>query len=203
MNTSGNGNNDGPSPEQFSAYVDGELNPTDRAIVEGWLADHPDALAEIESLRGLAQVWQTTLPPEPNEEKWAAMLAGLRATVPEKPAPDRRWVWVLGSSAAAAAALLLAFFLWRPAAVVPPEPQPIPLPVVSADDVEIISLDMVDAPALVVGEPPVREPLAWLLPSEVTVDEVKNNMRGMNPWYARDGSTAPMIIMMPNGEDRP
>ena len=40
-----------------------------------------------------------------------------------------------------------------------------------------------------------------LLPSEVTVDNVKSTVQGMDPYYARDGSTAPMIIMLPRDDE--
>lgn len=37
----------------LSAYVDGELEAADRARVEAYLADHPDARREVEQLRRL------------------------------------------------------------------------------------------------------------------------------------------------------
>src|SRR5205823_2431220 len=47
-----------PSPGQLAAYVDGELDAAACRRVEAWLAAHPEAAAEIEAQRRLADLWR-------------------------------------------------------------------------------------------------------------------------------------------------
>jgi anti-sigma factor RsiW len=199
---------EGPRPEELAAYADGELAPAASAEVEAWLAEHPDAAAEVEAVRGLSRLWQAAPPPEPSAAQWADVLGRIEARLPApetlRPRRRRRLAGVVTglAAAAAAAAILFAVRLPRPTEEVVLPPPPVePLPVVTADDVEIISISAADARALVVGEPPVREELALLAPGEVTVDQVKSEVHGMNPYFQGDGSTAPMILMTPQPED--
>lgn len=197
---SGHGPSNTPRPEQLAAYVDGELGCQERAQVEAWLAEHPEAVAEVESLRRLTAAWQASMPSEPSEAQWAHVLAGIEAAVARgsvvRPS-SRRWLVAgAGALAAAAAAVILAVALTRPPQPAP-SPDVEPWPVATADEIEIISIHASDAPAMVVGEPPVREALALLSPGDVTVNAVKSDVHGMDPCYVRSDSAAPMIIMMP------
>jgi anti-sigma-K factor RskA len=200
MSARGNDEN-GPRPEELAAYVDGELSPADRAEVEAWLADHPEAATEVEALRGLSQLWQTAAPPEPTEAQWAGVFSHIKAALPAAVAPSLRWrrglAWGL-AALATAAAVLLAVFLTRPTEVGPPPPEP--FPVVTPDEFEINQINAEDAGALLVGDIPVREQLALLGPGEVTVESVKSDVEGMDPTFPRDGSATPMIIMVPREE---
>jgi anti-sigma-K factor RskA len=193
----------GPRPEQLAAYVDGELDPADRAEVDAWLAQHPESAAEVEALRSLARLWQSAAPPEPSETRWARALAGIEAGLSAATsvvsARRRQRLWGLVALATAAAAVVLAVLLSRPAPVVPPGEETEPLPVVSADDVEIISMHTADARALVIGAPPMGDSFDLLGPGEASVEDVKGDMEGMDPYYSRDA--APMIIMMPRDEE--
>jgi anti-sigma factor RsiW len=201
MSTRGKG--EAPRPEALAAYVDGELPPAERAAVEAWLAGHPEAAAEVAALRRLSRLWEAAAPPEPSAPQWAALLAHIESALPaaaaRRPLPWRRLVGGLAAGLAAAAVVLAVVLRDRPAEVVPP-PAIEPLPVVTADDVEIIRIDARDAGALVVGEPPLREALALLGPGEVIVDQVKSDVQGMDPHFQQSGP--PMIIMMPR-EDVP
>src|SRR5262245_33986777 len=148
---------DRPDPQRLAAYADGELPPAQRRAVEAWLARHPEARDEVEAQRRLARLWQDGGPPEPSEAAWSDVLARVEATLPDARRAARRkrsagLVWLAGLSAAAAvaAAVLLAVAWWQPGEQ---EPDVATLPVASADDVEIISMDAADIPALVVGEP--------------------------------------------------
>jgi hypothetical protein len=189
----------GPSPEQLAAYVDGELDRPEmvplKRRVEDWLAACPEAATEVDAQRRLAQVWQATTPPEPGEDAWAAVLARLEQT-PVRPVKALRWrpaAWVAGILAACAAAVWLTLVLLQPrdqanrvdlkrrptpakespaprdtkAAPAPVEP----FEVVTADEVEILSVRGADTGTLVVGEVPVRGELVLPLPGEVEIKE--------------------------------
>src|SRR5262245_54111645 len=174
---------DRPDPQRLAAYADGELPPAQRRAVEAWLARHPEARDEVEAQRRLARLWQDGGPPEPSEAAWSDVLARVEAALPDAAAagrvPRRKrsagLVWLAGLSAAAAvaAAVLLAVAWWQPGEQ---EPDVATLPVASADDIEIISMDAADIPALVVGEPPVRGPLLLASAADVTVDDTGHDV---------------------------
>jgi hypothetical protein len=116
-----------PSPNRFSkellaAYADGELDADGRALVEQWLADHPEALDELRSQRELSAsnsvLWEAAGPPEPTTLAWATLSGeievGLALTKPKGNRSSRlRVAGVLLSglalSGTAAAILWLAF----------------------------------------------------------------------------------------------
>ena len=62
----------GPSPEQFAAFLDGELAAAVRTRVEAWLSQHPADAEEIDGQRKLMRLWQASVPPEPSSTAWAA-----------------------------------------------------------------------------------------------------------------------------------
>jgi anti-sigma factor RsiW len=187
----------GPPPELLAAYADGELDAEQTRAVEAWLASHPEAAADVEGQRRLAGLVRQAAPAEPAQANWDAVRArieGALAGAARKQRRRRLLPWVM-LTAAAAAAVLLAVLLPRPT------PTAEPFPIVSADDVEIVSLDADAGQALVVGEPPVREALALLGPHEVEQVEFQGNVDGMDPLYLQEGAAAPMIIMMPREPD--
>src|SRR5436309_10364312 len=76
-----------PTPEQLAAFFDGELEGKDalaplKQRIEAWLCEHPEARAEWDLYRRLAELWRATAPDEPAEEAWNAV----RARLPERPA---------------------------------------------------------------------------------------------------------------------
>jgi hypothetical protein len=208
-----------PKPEWLAAYVDGELSPDQRALVETWLAGHPECAAEVKAHERLRRLCQTSTPPEPDQTQWEAVLGQVERRLAIKPVsatPRRRLAWLL--TGLTAASLLLAVTLLVPA--VPDRmagwfvtsndsfesvegPPEIPLIVASADDIEIISMDDGDREALIVGEPPVRETLELLKAGEVEDVQFGDGMDGMNPQYFQGNGTAPMLIIDPSPAPSP
>ncbi len=134
-----------PTPEELAAYFDGELTGDARVGIEAWLANHPEGRAEIEALRHLHAQY------EPAGKRWAATLAGIEADLGHgrsgRPR-SRRWSWAL-LAGGLAATVLGALLLRPPPTVLDTEPYP----VVSADDVHIISMNPNDHGALVIVVP--------------------------------------------------
>jgi anti-sigma factor RsiW len=165
-------------PELLAAYADGELGPNDRARVEQWVADHPEARELLEDQEALGprnvEFWQAVSPPEPSPRVWEATLRGIRdrSRVP----PSRRWLpWVssLALVATATAATVLFVLPAGPGgpgdgpeltAVRSPatEPDDEPFAMASADEVRIVSLPESAAHLLVVGEHPLGNTLIVL-----------------------------------------
>jgi anti-sigma factor RsiW len=183
---------DAPTPEQLAAHADGELGPADHARVEAWLRDHPDARAEVEAQRRLADVWRAGAPPEPAD--WSGVLARVEARLAAgPPAAPRRWPFLLGAVAGAAAAVVVGVVLTRP---VTPRPGPA-LPVASPDDVEVLSIDAGDVGALVVGRPPVQGPLVLASADDVTVHDTGRDVNIVTPEAAPPNQPARPMIMVP------
>ena len=68
------------------------------------------------------------------------------------------------------------------------------LPVLLADEIDIMTMQATDTAALVVGLPPVHEPLVLAAASDITLDRVEPDVDGMMPdmrWF--DGNSYPMI----------
>jgi anti-sigma-K factor RskA len=172
----------GPTPQQLAAYVDGELGPADRAVVDAWLGAHPDARDDVEAQRRLLRQWQAAATPVPDEAAWAGTLARVEAGLAEaarEQAGSRQLAVALrlvGALAAAAAVVVLALALGQH--FTPRKP---PLPVVTADDVQILSIEGDDVGALVVGEPPVQGPLTLASADDVTVDKSGSDVEVPKP----------------------
>src|SRR5262245_262593 len=202
--------NRGATPEEnLTAFVDGELEAPERREVEAWLAQHPEAAAEVDAQRQLAQLCRATQPASPSEAAWVEVLEKIDtalSTAPA-PAPETRpaartrtrslWVgWLLRLTAAAAAVWLLVIlepFPWPGPA---PGDRAEPFPVASAEDVDIVSMNPDDAGTLVVGEPPLRDPLDLATGEEVVIHSVQPDVDGMVPQVWGQGETAavPMIV---------
>jgi Putative zinc-finger len=184
--------------ELLAAYADGELAPDECRRVEDWLAAHPEARAEVEAMRRLARLFDESAPPPPADERWAEALAGVRQRL-DAPAPRRRRGALVVALFGAAAAVLLALVLKYPRGGNPgPADRPQPADeevwsVVSADDVEILSMDDRDRGALVVGEPPVNEPMELLTEDEVQVNKLPDGQgRAVR---VHIGSGAPYVVV--------
>ena len=197
-----------PRPDQLTAYADGELDPATRADVKAWLADHPEAAAEVEAQRRLMGLVQAARPSEPDEASWATDLVGietaLAAPASRTLARAKRSGWaVLAVRLTSAAAVFL--LLVSPDRV-PQQPAggPVePFPVASPDDVDIISVHGEDIGLLVVGDPPLREPLALAAAGEVNVQRIQPDVDGIMPQVLPEGPApaAPMIVA-PLGAER-
>jgi anti-sigma factor RsiW len=114
MNHDGIPPDTGPSPEQFAAFLDGELDAGARTRVDVWLVNHPAAVEEIEGQRQVMRVWQASVPAEPSPAAWAAAFdrieTRLRPASSHRPRATRRTLWL---SAGLAAAVLTAVLLTR------------------------------------------------------------------------------------------
>jgi anti-sigma factor ChrR (cupin superfamily) len=182
----------GPTPEQLAAYADGELEPRARAQVEAWLADRPEAAAEVEALHGLKRLWQAQAAPEPAPEAWDRTLARIESRLPAAAARGRSrwrpWAWVL-TAAAAALVVVLARPLWSP--VVPPggDIEEVPFPVADNSEVVILSMDGNDVASLVVGHPPVQGEIVL-----ASHDEVELLDTGDWDMPRPERGVAPMVI---------
>jgi anti-sigma factor RsiW len=208
-------NRDEVPPELLAAYADGELTAAECRRVEAWLAAHPEARADVEAQRRLARLFEEAAPPPPGEEQWADALARLEqylATPPaRRPAWRRRATVAVAALVAAAAVVLLAFALKDPTArTVPPDGEPQaeaeePWPVASADDVEILSMDDRDRGTLVIGEPPVNEPLELLTEDEVQVNKLPDGPGRVGRLRKPPGSGTPMVVLSlePDPEEAP
>jgi hypothetical protein len=193
-----------PRPEWLAAHLDGELGEAERARVEAWLADHPEAAAEVEAHRRLARLYQEAEPPAPADAAWDAVLARVEAGL--RVPPPRRWhkvagvAGIIGLVAAAAAAVALVLTFGGGATPTPPPEEP--WPVLSADEVRIESMHDADRGALVVGEPPVSGPLELLAADEVKVSHLDRDDQGRMPQlaYTDDTLSVPMIVMPPSAD---
>jgi anti-sigma factor RsiW len=109
-----------PTPELLSAYLDGELSPTDRAEVERALATDARLRQVLESLRTVTLAVRRTVEAEAERADFRGLADRVMARVPRSPSflerLRSRWVPVGGLMVAAAAA---AVFLLRPTAVAP------------------------------------------------------------------------------------
>jgi hypothetical protein len=125
--------------------------------------------ADLLRLRSLSQ---STLPPEPDEAAWHAVLARVHASVEggaKRSRPSRPLWAIVGLTAAAILAGFLAHSLWRTSVPVPTPRAEEPFPVVEAEDVTIVSMDARDVAALVVGEPPVSGEMVFARPEDIRV----------------------------------
>jgi hypothetical protein len=190
-----------PSPEELAAYADGELDPAARVRVQDWLCDHPEAAGAVDATRRLQRAWRATTPDDPGEAAWGRVLGQIETRVAAERSRSKR---VLGRIArivlplAGAAAVLFALTLHRPVtppAVVQPEPIDV-LPVASAEDIEIISMDDADRTALVVGKPPLWEPMVLVSPGDTSEIHVQPDTDGMRPTVTRpvDGLATTIIV---------
>ncbi|MCI0460262.1 MAG: hypothetical protein L0Z62_25195 [Gemmataceae bacterium] len=196
-----------PTLEHLAAYVDGELEAAGRRQVEAWLADHPEAATEVEAQRRLLALWRQVPPRQPTEAEWAAVFNRVQAAciTPMRKARSRRWAGVaLALSATAAALGWMALGNFSR----PPDPGLLPQPVsqaaeelfrvATAAEVEIISMDAADASFLVLGEPPLSEPLVLAAPGEIKFDKVEPDVDGMVPRLPDpQGPDVPMIVVPP------
>jgi hypothetical protein len=182
-------------PEMLAAYADGELTPDECRRVEAWLAAHPEARADAEDQRRLARLFDEAAPPPPSDERWAEAMARVcdRLAVPP-PAPSRRRRRAAVAILAVAAALLGGLLL-------KPRQDEEMWSVVSPDDVEILSMDDRDRGALVVGEPPVNEPMELLTEDEVRVDKLPGGQGRNGRLHVLPGPGAPYVMVSVGGAD--
>jgi hypothetical protein len=166
------------------------------------LCDHPEAASVVEATRRLQRAWRATTPAEPGEAAWGRVLQQIESRVAAAPSRSRhalRRVAGIVLPLTGAAAVLLAFMLYRPATPPSPVIQPEPievLPVASAADIEIISMDDADRAALVVGTPPLWEPMVLVAPGDTSEIHIQPDTDGMRPTVTRpvDGLATTLVV---------
>ncbi|MCE9565247.1 MAG: hypothetical protein K8U57_24710 [Planctomycetes bacterium] len=112
------------SPEWLAAYADGELDPEAHAAVERWLADNPDASADLNAQREFgptnAGLWERAEVPEPPSAAWTTVRHRIELGLkPPTPRHADRWkiaAWALGGIASVAAAASVAWIAFGPVA---------------------------------------------------------------------------------------
>jgi hypothetical protein len=191
----------GPSREELAAYADGELRGAARARVQAWVVAHPEAAAEVESLRRLDRLCRAAAPAEPSEATWAGLLDRIEREAAHRRRPARPWLPRLARlmvPLAGAAAVLLA--LWSyPVAPRSGNPDYVePFPVASSDEVEIISLADADQPMVVVGKSPLSEPIVLGRPDDMSDLDIKPDVDGMVP-TVRPIEGGSVVIVAPLG----
>ena len=161
-------------PELLAGYADGELCPALRARVEAWLAEHPEALDQLESQGllgpGNKEFWESVRPPTPSPADWADVRSELSGGLRRPRRGLKTWAGAVGLLAATAA--LVTVFVGNPRPCVfknclpaptaaPAAPAPSeddePYQFARADEVRYLALPEAAAPMLVVGEHPVTE----------------------------------------------
>jgi anti-sigma factor RsiW len=197
-------------PDWLAAYADGELTPTERARVEQWLAQNPEASELLDAQESLgprnADLWDVVQPPAPSARQWNHALEKI---APRTVQPRRAWTGWLGSLGllATAATLLLALPGPQHPCVGPPPADFLDLTpstpaddeaflMASSDEVRIISLPEAAAALLLVGEHPMGDSVLVLAErSEIAFLGVGNDLAGRFPALPDDPNTedAPMI----------
>jgi hypothetical protein len=197
-----------PFPELLAAYADGELDAAGRAYVEAWLAEHPEALAELESQRKLsrtnADLWQSSSPPSPGERSWSRLLVRVHTALTNRPAtaePTRRASRFRYGTAilATAAAALFVIGLYRPGDPVPvvPSSDDDDTVLVLADpaDIDIQSIQNVDTELLVIGQPPLAGQVVLAAAGDIQLEKVLKDTDGMMPAPMATGPNVPMLCV--------
>ena len=188
-----------PSRELLAAFADGELNDRPHLTgllrqIETWLADHPEAFADLEAQLQLTRLMASTAPPTPPRATWEQIWS--RIVVAPRAAGSRWKVWgIAGLVTATAAAIVLAvlhFGSFEPPPALtptvgpkvvtknaPPAPPAIEvLEVATADEIEIIRVAGADTGSLVTVNLPLNRPIELLEPHEVEVLPPANNAAG-------------------------
>lgn len=191
-----------PGQDELIAFVDGRLDPPAHRRIELWLAANPDIAAVLDEHRLVMEAARATAAPEPTEADWAKTLARIEAALPAPRAGapwSRRLQRVMVQAAAAAAAVLL---LAMPGdRALKPAPGPatahavLPIPVASAEEVEIVSIEAADLWALVVGHPPLRGPLVLAVAGDVELHHAESGDAGWVPAMPDGEGDTPMIVM--------
>ncbi len=211
----------GPTPAELAAWADGELGPAEARRVEAWLADHPEAGDDAEAGRRLVRLFRDQAPPEPSPAAWHDTLqrihAGLSGPSPSR-APGKPWRVVLGLLAAAAllGGVLLAGRYW-PRAERPDQPDfaredsrklppgdedDEPFAVVTAGEVNIISVHAGDADRLVMDQP-LMGSLDFAAPEDIEVVKVGPDPEEGRRARLQRGEQVPMLVLARPHDEEP
>jgi hypothetical protein len=194
----------GPFPEeQWAGYLDNELDAAQRQQLDAWLTGHPEAAGELQAYVRLGRLWQSTSPPEPDEVAWNATLAGIETALARRKRSRLIGVGLALIGTAAALLLMMNLGQFRPRELGILDDSDGPFPVVSAADVDVLSMDDADSSILPVGEPRVQGPLEFAGAGDVMVRSVEPDADGRRPavHMPPDGSAAPPMIVATVAED--
>jgi len=190
-----------PDPELLAAYADGELTAAERARVDAYLAEHPEAQHEVEAQRRLKALWDRTAPVTPDNPTWQRVLARLDAAPPAPglPAVPRAAAW---AASLLAVVIGLAWAWLLAGGGRPPAPAPVAvLPVAAADEVDVLHVEGEDVASVVVGRLPLEGVLELAEPGEVEVTSMQPDRRdNMTPTILPSGRR-PMIWARLDSED--
>jgi hypothetical protein len=206
-----------PEPAELAAYVDGHLDARRHREVEAWLSEHPDVAAELHAHRRLERLWRRTAPDSPTPARWSLVRLNIFAGLADRSAavksPSRWWIVPLALGTVAAGTLL-ALVLFRdylplthtdrstsaspigevgiPKDDKESKPEKVEaFKVLSDDEVEIITMDLRDIDALVIGLPPLLGNLVLLSEDEVEAVTIEAEGSQPTPEIAADGN--PML----------
>jgi anti-sigma factor RsiW len=180
-------------PELLAGYADGELSPSDRAIVEAHLAAHPHAQAQLKVQKHFSPqntaLWHRGAPSPVSESEWSRVFNRIYQRIQPADKPSYRvpvrnnWKRMLVGMSALAAALLLAVALnYQPVDSSKTNPYVASntidaWPVALADDVDIISLQG-DETMIVIGLPPLAGPLEMTTYGDVVLESIISDADG-------------------------
>jgi hypothetical protein len=198
---------------QESSHAGLDHLKNDREELAAWLNKYPEEASHLQDLQDLVSLCRQSEPSQPSDETWGHVLGGVIAGIGSSGASVGRANAVSGSrtlsyferglrsslmGAAAAAAFLLAVLLphEKPPTGIEPE---IPflgrgetLPIVDANDVDLMSMEGDDTRLLVVGIPPVNAPLVLVGHGDITLvsaaDEYGTRVQ------MSSGPDSPMIV---------
>jgi anti-sigma factor RsiW len=196
--------------EWLAGYIDGELDTQQTAIIESWLADHPEALEKLRTQQSLSiksdEFARQVAPILPSESAWAKVFANIEVAL-DKPTtsptqPKSNNTWWLASALALITTAASIFLVWTlPSNLVPVHSETVqtdglmePIQLASADEVEILSLDESAASGLVVG----RHPLDTYPLVLVSFEDF--DLHGVEP---DDAGEFPELQMTPHGARSP
>jgi hypothetical protein len=160
----------------------------------------------------LDRLFADTVAPEPSEAAWSNLVQRIdrdaaRPLVHLRGKGSRRPLYFARLLAPVAAAALLAAVWFRsaPNDTTPGPERGEPFPMVAADEVEIVSMEGADYRALVVGKPPLSEPMVLVAHGDATEIQVRPDVDGMVPAVAKlaDGLATTMIVapLLSAGDD--
>jgi anti-sigma factor RsiW len=202
-----------PTPEQIAAWVDGESSRGEADRVETWVADHPEARRDAESMAQLTRLYRDQPIPMPSEARWRSTLDQIRPRVAPTPEAARRWRSWLGvaiASAALVGAVILARNLWpspTPAPIartsqVPDEEDEEPFAVARSSEVHIIRMDAEDADRVVTGRP-LLGTMDFAGPGDIDVLKIQPAGEGLTPRLERRAALPWVVLAKADEEDEP
>lgn len=197
-----------PDPQKLAAFVDGELDDRAAQRISAWLARNPEAQAEVDSQRRLSEFWQASAAEDLPADRWASTLQridrSIRTPSPRRGMVKRRaaWVYLALAVTATAASVAVVVSNWPPPdrLVQPAGPrQEEAYPVLSGEEITILSLNSRDPLHPVIGSLPINDPLVLVEPSDIKFESIEPD-EGMRPRITGETGPFPMVIVPARSE---